>query len=251
MQSAAQKKFISLLSKIDFSKRLYEVFYDFCTLGTYSLALPFYPDLAKEELEKVYKRYTRDQLVLFDEAFTVMVNEMEITNEDFLGEVYQQCEFGNARQGQFFTPYHVSLMIAKVSLGDAKEKITERGFLTLNEPACGSGGMVIAFRQAMLDEGCNPSRDVFVVAQDIGDTAFMMTYIQLSLYGMGAKVIHGNTLSLEIFRELHTPNYFITDWRLRLMLRNMSEFMREIDTPLPEKEEIISQKKTSIQLDLF
>jgi len=246
-QSQAQKKFLNLLNKVDYSKRLYEVFFDFCTLGTYSLALPFYPAIAKEELERVYKRYTHDQLVMLDEAFTVMVNEMEVTNADFLGEIYQQCEFGNARQGQFFTPYNVSLMMAQMTAGDLKKQIEEKHFLTLNEPTCGSGGMVIAFRQAMLEQHCNPSRDVFVVAQDISDVAFMMCYIQLSLYGMGAKVVHGNTLSMEIWRELYTPVYFITDWQLRLMLRNLSEFCHS-----PEEAKDKPAKETSPQqLDLF
>lgn len=201
---------------------MYEVFSDFCTLGTYSLALPFYQDIARDELKKVLDRYTKEQIHMFDEAFALMVDEMETHNEDFLGEVYQQCELGNDRLGQFFTPYPVSLMIAKISAGDLKKQIEEKHFITLNEPACGSGGMVIAFRQAMLDANCNPSRDVFVTAQDVSEMAFKMCYIQLSLYGMAAEVIHGNTLTLETWRVLRTPVYWITDWPVRLALRRLS-----------------------------
>jgi hypothetical protein len=70
MLSQAQNEFISLLSKVDYSKRLYDVFHDFCTLGTYSLALPFYPDLARDEFERVsnpaeIKTQKGDQMNLF------------------------------------------------------------------------------------------------------------------------------------------------------------------------------------------
>lgn len=250
MLQPAQKKFISLLSKIDHSKRLYEVFYDFCTLGTYSLALPFYKALAGEELEKVYKRYSREQLVMFDEMFTVMVNEMEVSNGDFLGEVFGECEFGNDRQGQFFTPYNVSLMMAKMTFDGCKELIERNGFIRVNEPASGSGGMVIALRQVMIDEHYNPSRDAFVVAQDVSDLAFMMCYIQLSLYGLGAEVIHGNTISMEIWRVLKTPVYFLTDWPFRLAMKRITDLA---DAPAEEVKEIEkSVEKPSVeQLNLF
>jgi type I restriction-modification system DNA methylase subunit len=237
VQRPGHKKFISLLRKVDYSKRMHEVFEDFCTLGTYSLASPFYPEIAKEEFKRIHERYTQEQIIQFDEAFTLMVNEMEAHNDDFLGEIYQQCELGNDRLGQIFTPFPVSMLLAQITMGDLAERIKQEGFITLNEPTCGSGGMVIAFRKAMIDAKCNPSRDVFVTAQDISEVAFKMCYIQLSLYGMGASVIHGDTLRMEIWRELSTPVYWITDWPARLMLRSMKDLCEE----QPEEEKARDQ----------
>jgi len=157
MLNQAQKKFVDLLSKVDYSKRLYEVFYDFCTLGTYSLALPFYRDLASVEFKKVSEKYNQDQLAMFDTAFSIMVEDMETSGGDFLGVIYGVCEFGNSRQGQFFTPYNVSMMMAKMTFTGVKDRIQEQGYITVNEPACGSGGMLVAVRQAMIEEGCNPT----------------------------------------------------------------------------------------------
>ncbi len=157
-----------------------------------------------------------------DEAFTIMVNDMEETSHDFLGEVFGECELANDRQGQIFTPYNLSLMIAKMTFNNSKELIAEKGFMMVSEPACGSGGMIIALRQAMIEEKCNPSRDIFVVAQDVSDIAFMMCFIQLSLYGIAAEVVHGNTLTLQTWRTLRTPVYWITDWPVRLALRRLS-----------------------------
>lgn len=252
MQSQAQKQFINLLSKIDFSKRMYEVFNDFCTLGCYSLALPFYPEIAKQELKPVHDRYTKEQLVKMDEAFTLMVNEMETGNGDFLGEVYQQCELGSDKLGQFFTPFPVSEMIARISAGSLKEEIEAKHFITVNDPACGSGGMLIAFRKAMIDQQCNPSRDAFFVGQDISDAAFKMCYIQLSLYGVGGKVIHGNTITMEIWRELYTPVYFLTDWQIRMSLRSLSElFQSQPVRPEPVLSPASFTPSDNEQLNLF
>jgi hypothetical protein len=247
MLNQAQKKFIDLLSKVDYSKRLYEVFYDFCTLGTYSLALPFLRDIAEPELKKAHEKYTREQLLIFDEAFTVMVNDMEISNCDFLGEVFQECEFGNERQGQFFTPFPVSLMIAKMTFTGVKEQIDRQGYITVNEPACGSGGMLIAMRQVLIEEQCNPSRGVFVVAQDISDIAFLMCYIQVSLYGLAGKVIHGNTITMEVFRVLHTPVCFLTDWPMRLAMKQILE----VPEKSTERTGDVKEENDETQLNLF
>ncbi len=229
---------------------MYEIFDDFCRLGTYSLALPFHGDIAREEISRVTKKYSTDQIKLFDEAFAIMVNELEKTHIDFLGEVFGECELANDRQGQFFTPFHVSLMMAKVTMHGMKDLIGQKGFITANEPACGSGGMMIAMRQVMIEEKCNPSRDVFVVAQDVSEIAFMMCYIQISLYGIGAKIIHGNTITMQTFRVLYTPVYWITDWPLRLMLRQMTT--EEIPTA-DTKEEKQEQESNNdpVQGELF
>lgn len=251
MVNQTQKQFINLLNKIDYSKRLYEVFNDFCTLGTYSLALPFHEEIARQEFEKVAKKYSKDQIKQFDEAFTLMVNDLELEHHDFLGEVYGECELANDRQGQFFTPYHLSLMMAKMTLGDVKSEIEQKGFLMVNEPACGSGGMLIAVRQVLIEAQCNPSRDIFVVAQDVSDIAFMMCYIQLSLYGIAAKVIHGNTITGETWRVLHTPVCFLTDWPLRLTLRRIGSLVEEQTEQRPEAKELPAMQKPGEQMGLF
>lgn len=45
----------------------------------------------------------------------------------------------------------------------------------------------------------------------------MMAYIQLSLLGVSAKVIHGDSLTLDFHKVLYTPFYFVNgfEWRLK------------------------------------
>lgn len=47
--------------------------------------------------------------------------------------------------------------------------------------------------------------NTFFVAQDIDIRRVWMAYIQLSLYGIPAMVIHGNTLTMEEWDRWYTP----------------------------------------------
>lgn len=51
-----------------------------------------------------------------------------------------------------------------------------------------------------------------VTAQDIDLKCVHMTYLQLSLYGIPAVVIHGNTLTVEEWSRWYTPVYMLDGW---------------------------------------
>ena len=48
-------------------------------------------------------------------------------------------------------------------------------------------------------------KKTLLVAQDIDIRCVWMAYIQLSLYGIPAVVIHGNTLTMETWSQWYTP----------------------------------------------
>lgn len=58
---------------------------------------------------------------------------------------------------------------------------------------------------AMQRKGIDYRRKSFFVAQDIDIRCVWMAYIQLSLYGIPAVVIHGNTLTMETWSRWYTP----------------------------------------------
>lgn len=82
------------------------------------------------------------------------------------------------------------------------DTIDENKKLSLCEPTCGSGGMVIAAAQVLQEKGINYQRVLDVVCQDLDWTAVYMCYVQLSLLGVKAIVAQGNTLS-----EPYTANH--------------------------------------------
>lgn len=237
------QQFISELKNLDRSKNISTVFTDFTTLSLCSLAQPFY---RSPNLEQRYKNticnYTKEQAEEFSKLLALLVMGLEEKHQDFLGQVFSGLNLGNSNKGQFFTPYHVSKMMAEINFVDLKSEIENKGFITLSEPCCGSGGMIIAYAETMKDKGYNYQHQLYVEAVDIDEICFKMTYIQLSLLGIPARVIRGDSLAMRYFEVFYTPFYFLSNFEYKL---------RQIMT---HKQDIIENKaviKESAQLTLF
>lgn len=69
---------------------------------------------------------------------------------DFLGEIASETELLSRRGGQFFTLYHLCRAMAKMTFGDVRAHVEEKGLLLVSEPASGSGALVIAMIQIMV-----------------------------------------------------------------------------------------------------
>ena len=216
-----QKQFIKTLESFDYGRNTYDKFREFCKVTTYSLASPFYPELAWKELEPIKLLEDKDRLAAYEECLNILVDALESESQDFLGFVFSLNEFGNSRNGQFFTPFSISLLCAKLQITGYEEIIQQQGLVKIMEPACGSGGMIIAVREALLNKGYNVS-SLYAELTDIDELCFFMAYIQISLYGIAARVVHGDTLRSEIYRELYTPIYFLDNFRLRLLISDLS-----------------------------
>lgn len=76
---------------------------------------------------------------------------------------------------------------------------------TATEPACGSGTLILGAIWVMQKQKFDFQHKSFFVAQDIDIRCVWMAYIQLSLYGIPAVVIHGNTMSMEEWDRWYTP----------------------------------------------
>lgn len=55
---------------------------------------------------------------------------------------FMSLELGDKHRGQFFTPWSVASMMAKLQF-TGLELLTQ-SFVTISEPACGAGAMMIA-----------------------------------------------------------------------------------------------------------
>lgn len=100
-----------------------------------SLAQPFY---RSQNLEQRYKNticnYTKEQANEFSQMHALIVLALDEKHQDFLGQVFSANNFGNARKGQFFTPYHVSKLMAQINFTDIENQLAENNFVTLAEP---------------------------------------------------------------------------------------------------------------------
>lgn len=145
----------------------------------------------EEEYKATMSKYDKAERLKLAEMFGMLVMALEDGLGDTLGEIYMGSIGGDAGKGQFFTPYHVSLACARLAL----PKEGKDGKITVNEPTCGSGGMIIAAAQVLRERGENYQRKLDVVCQDLDWTAVYMCYVQLSLLGIRATVAQGNTLA--------------------------------------------------------
>ena len=221
------KEFISKLHSLDTGQRGYDIFNDFLTLSTCSLAQPFYRN---EDIELRYKytisKYTKEQAEEFPKLLAFLVSAFEEEYQDFLGEVFMQLNLGNTRNGQFFTPYRVSKMMSSIT-GDHVKKYTGSDIMTLCEPCCGSGGMIIAFAEALMEQDINYQHCLYVEATDIDEMCYKMTYIQLSLLGIPAKVIWGDSLSMRYNEVLYTSFFFLGDFKQKIENRERINNLQE------------------------
>jgi hypothetical protein len=204
---------------------LHRVFSDFCEMsaiaisnsvdrGQFAVREPRYLQIAGA--------YSAAELQRFACMLGCLTLSLEEERKDFLGRLFMSLELGNPFAGQFFTPFEVSRLMAQMTLCDlTPESVVERGgFVTMCEPACGSGGMCIAIADVMAERGLNFQRCVHVTAVDIDATAVHMAYIQLSLLHLPAIVVHGNSLALEVRGHWVTPSHVLGGWDRRLRGRD-------------------------------
>jgi type I restriction-modification system DNA methylase subunit len=242
----AKKEFIKTVISYDYKYRKWEIFTDFCQMAAIALYQPF---KRSEELEKQYLdivvKYDKETVNIFPKLLNLVVQGLESKFGDFLGECFMDLDLGSKYKGQFFTPYNISLFMAQI-LGN---NIKDTEFLS-NKTCCGSGGMIIARAEALMQQNINYQKTMMVQAVDIDALCVSMAYIQLTLLHIPAEVIHGNSLSNEVFQVWYTPAYIIKaadrqtpNWR--------EEPEENIKIKLPDDEMDNKTIYTDEQLEVF
>jgi len=199
-----KKDFITVMNQLSYSRHKWQVWQDFNELAALSIAQSTgFTDDREASYMRVVERYTPEEMQLFPQLIGITTAALELQMCDFLGEMFMELELGNKWKGQFFTPYHLCLLMSELTF-DA-EPFRDGAVVTFNEPACGGGAMVIAYCETYLKNGINFQQQLKVTCQDVDFTAYNMAYIQLSLLGCNATVVHANTLTMEEFGHVETP----------------------------------------------
>lgn len=162
----------------------------------------------EEQYLQVINKYSKEEQSILADMMGKLITAFENETYDILGEIYMEAECGNKSTGQFFTPYHVSELCAGMLLENKIKK--DKGQITINEPSCGGGGMIIAYLNLLKKQGINYQENVKVVAQDIDWNSVYMCYTQLSLLGVKAIVCQGDTLADPNIREYPKERIFET-----------------------------------------
>lgn len=200
-----QNSFAESIHKIAYRFSLHSVFEDFLTMSiaacTQNLnsGKSWYED---EYLATIAKYKDSELRHEFPNAFAALVREMEVRTgdqmgNDVLGEFFEQ-HISNGRNGQYFTPFPVCLLMASITGGEntVKEKP-----LRIIDPTCGSGRMLLASYKIN-----GPENEYYGI--DIDLTCVKMTALNLFLNGMWhSEVMCANALN---------PDDFVIAYRISL-----------------------------------
>lgn len=212
-----------------------------------------------EKREKTYmtlaSKYNEKEMQAFSEMLCeVVLGFDENPNQDFLGELYMGLELGNDHAGQFFTPYCICEMMSQITEPNLKDRINERGWISVSDPACGAGALLVSFANECLRQKVNYQTSVLFVAQDIDYIVGCMCYLQLSIIGCAGYVVIDNSLTKpstsydphgllpkDEGQIWYTPMFFRQEWHWRKTAAQLS--LLSFGKP----EEIADSKETADQ----
>lgn len=216
-RDAALVAFKATFRKTARHRNRYEVFSDFVIMSACSLhnAVTFDPDREQEYLERLDGYEPEDQK-RFPELLAHLIEALDPEPRDVLGPMFMDLEIANKEAGQFFTPPEVSEAMVALTMADVEEYLSAQPFLTLSEPACGAGGMVLAVVKQLIAAGHDPAKRMWVQCIDIDRTAALMCYVQLCLWNVPGEIIVGDTLRWKHREVWHTPGHHLGNWRAKL-----------------------------------
>ena len=216
MEIDCKKEIIKIINSMSGKYSGYEIFTDWIRClalaienGTHLIRNKDWLDREQLYLDTM-RRYGPQEHERFGELSARLMEALEDGPDDVLGKVYMEAGMGSKIAGQFFTPFHLSEMCAQAALGGMMEKYKagEMRRIRINEPSCGGGAMIIAAAKVLRDNGINYQQAMDVVAQDLDWKGVYMCYVQLSLLGISAICVQGNTLT-EPYDPRRTPRSHI------------------------------------------
>lgn len=223
---------------------LVTVFSDFCRIAACCLAV----QTREEEYLEVAGRYSKEELNLFSKALAGLILEMEKHPfEDLLGPYYLQVAskaMQDAR-GEFYTPHPISQVMARM-LFDVERIKEENRAVSIMEPACGAGGMVLAIGELLAPSHVDLLR---FTCWDINPVAADMCYLNTVLWGIPAEIVWGDTLRHIVHRTWKNIHWARVGEDRRRLFRNLLNLPTKDDLELPHKRSEICRKSTE-QLDL-
>lgn len=231
--SQSDQPFIKLYRELTYRWTPWEVWQDFVTMFACSISNAVeklhFDDREAMYLKRIQKYNAKEQEIFPQLAAEVVLALEKNPEQDFLGKIFMELGLSNDSGGQFFTPYNVCQMMAEITIGNVVPQVKARGYITINDPACGAGATLIAGVHAaakpLMKAGFNWQNHILVTAQDIDYTVALMCYIQLSLLGVAAYIKVGNTFTEPMCSKDTLENYWFTPmycsevWTIRRLFK--------------------------------
>ena len=165
----------------------------------------FKPDVATPE--------NNDYIALVSLWCEMVAEEMETGNSfDLFGQLYEQMFLLKSKassNGQFFTPDSLCRLMADITDADVEEKISKRGFVMVNDPACGSARTLLAHFMKKTHDNRALSGLYYYEAADIDLPTCKMAACNMMIHGMQGRVVCQDQLLL----PTHTAIFYINEVR--------------------------------------
>lgn len=220
-QRERREKIRDTLHRLAKRSSIWQTFKDWVSIMALMLSNiydPTHKEAREKELAEVGDRYTIDEaeefLRLFVELMEMITYNLEKhIFEDILGELYMELGLSYEKGGQYFTPRNICEFMGLATVGLSNlEAVKEQGFITVADPASGSGAMILGAMSAARENHIDHRYQIAAYAVDVDIFCVHMCYVQLSLYGLPAVVEHANSLSLESWGRWYTPEYLLNNW---------------------------------------
>lgn len=238
-------EFLKTFKDIARHKHRYDVFRDFVTLTACALHNSLAKDEKREaEYMQIIGSYKKEDQEAFPKLLSILVALLENEPRDILGPLYMQLEISSKDQGQFFTPPELSELMAAVTYGPDLASL-KQDFITLSEPACGAGGMVLSFVKILISHKHNPAEKLWVQCIDVDRMSALMCYIQLTLWNVPGEVLVGDTLRWDMREVWYTPAHHLGFWTNKLARREQVVDVKPQKTAEETKRPEVAREDTS------
>lgn len=239
VRTGAQSEFVKKFEALSGRYSVRQIWEDWVVMSAISIS-NVVDQVHAQEREKHYmtlaSKYQPQELLVFSELFVDFINAMDRNpDQDFLGEMYMAVGMGNEHAGQFFTPYSVCKCMAKMTAPNIPGEVEKRGWISVCDPACGAGALLVAFANECLLQNVNYQTSVLFVAQDIDYLVGCMCYLQLSILGCAGYVKIGDSLArpctshdprglipVDDGNIWYTPFFFREEWNTRRLAASMA-----------------------------
>ena len=124
-----KKEIVKILNSMSGRYSGYEIFSDWirCLALSIEQSTHLIRNKDWQDREQAYldtiKRYTPEEQTQLAVMTARLIETLEDGPADVLGEIYMEAGLGSKIAGQFFTPFHLSELTAKVGLDDKIEKL--------------------------------------------------------------------------------------------------------------------------------
>lgn len=196
-----------------------QVFSDFLAYSALCLSIrtdPVHMERRQMAFAELKGRYSDDECRIFHQTLQLLCSEVARNVEagcyrDLLSVPYSMTGMCSKALKQNFSPPDIAQLMAAIAI-PADAPLPENGYFTLSDDTCGSGTLLLGGAEQLARSGYNPCEQLVVQAADLDIRCVHMAYLQLSLYGIPAVVIHGDCITLQEYDRWYTPVYLWRKW---------------------------------------